>query len=666
MVMNRRKVGIAYCFIVVIALIAIGRIIELQFIHRPEPTRKTTRNERIECTRGSILSDDGRYLAFSIPEYLLTIDPCQAVDTLYEANIDSLAIYLARFYKDKSASYYKRLLDQNRNQGKRYLRVNKRLLTYQQMKEVSSFPILRNGRLGGGCVFEKVDHRNYPYGRLGFRTLGYIQHQDSIPKIGLEGSCDSILRGVHGSQPLRLSEGNRWIEDSEKDIIPPKDGLDIQTTIDIDIQDITQNALEELLKGKDGIQAATAIVMEVSSGEIKAMVNLEKTKKGGYDETYNYAIGRKGEPGSVFKAATLTMLLENKHISLNTEIPAVVNWQYGKGKPFTDNYLRSYSSISIKRGFEISSNNVFRMEAVKYYGDRPQEFLDNLTNKLMITKDFPLELRGFAHANLKSVSSKSWNMKDLPQIAMGYTVEITPLHTLNFYNAIANDGVMMKPHLVRNYQKDGVIIQEFKNEKLGEVCSKETAREVKKAMRGVVESVGGTGYKLLHDSPVSIAGKTGTARVVFPGTGKYEDKNGRMMYQATFIGFFPYEAPRYSMIIVAYSEPAHHALYGAAACPAFGTIARKIYAKSTDWNEGIKAKGSLPKKDRYSKLDLRDSLERGVIPNVVGLGLRDAMSNLESNGFSVSYEGGGRVASQNPNAGDSLRSRNIHLILSQE
>ena len=677
MQVNIKRVGVFYILFVVLALAAIGQIINLQFIHKPgrSYTKKTERQDVLPCTRGSILSDDGRYLAFSIPEYRMGMDCVQADSAVFASGIDSLAVCLANFYKDKKAAQYKKeIVDRRKeglNGGRRYLYLNRKLLTYQEMKEVSSFPILREGRARGGRSEEKVDHRTYPYGRLGFRTLGYIKDQHEIPTIGIEGSCDSILRGVDGVQPMRLTEGRNWIVDTDKPTVEPVDGLDVQLTLDIDLQDIAQNALIHVLSKTNEVHAGTVVVMEVATGEVKAMVNLEKDGKGGFDETYNYAIGRKGEPGSVFKCATLTTLLEDGKLTLDTEIPATVTWHYGGGAPFTDHYLDRYTTISVKRGFEISSNNVFRILAAKYYGNNPQEFLDKLTNERRITADFPFELGGFAHAALKRADLKegrnAWNPKDLPQIAMGYTVEITPLHTLNYYNAIANGGVMMRPHLVRNYQKGGHIEQEFKPEKMGTVCSPETAQEVWKAMRGVVESEGGTGYRVFKGCPVPVAGKTGTARIVFPGSGRYEDKAGHKMHQATFVGFFPSDAPKYSMIVVVYSEPTYNNFYGATwSGPVFREVVEQIYASAIDWQEPLARVGSLPQPDDIRRMQGTDDMKNGRVPDVTGMGLREALNLLEKQGWTVSFEGHGIVAGQRPAAGDSIREKQITLTLKEK
>ena len=656
---NQNKTAVAYLIVVAVALAAIVKIVLIQFHDKPENINEgdLERSNVLECTRGSILSGDGRYLAYSIPEYRLGIDPSLAADTLFYNNIDGLSRCLADFYQDKKASQYKKLLTDARSAGKHFIYINRKLLTYQEMQEVSSFPILSKGQRRGGLVLEKVDHRTYPYGRLAYRTLGYIKDQSEKPRIGIEGSCDSILRGIPGSQPMRRTEGKKWIPDYSKEAIDPIDGTDVQLTLDIDMQDIAQRALSNTLNKTSELHAGTVILMEVATGEIKAMVNLEKDGHGGFDETLNYAIGRKGEPGSVFKAATLACLLEDGRVSLDTEVPATVNWQYGK-RTFTDHYLDNYSTISVRRGFEISSNNVFRMLAAHNYDKDPDAFMNRLTDQMRITHDFPFELSGFAPANIKSTKNRSWNISDLPQTAMGYSVEITPLHTLNFYNALAGGGVMVRPHLVRNYQKDGVIVKEFPTEVLGTVCKESTAATLREAMRGVVEHQGGTGYRVFDGCPVEVAGKTGTARIVFPNTHKYDDAAGHKMHQATFVGFFPYSAPKYSMIVVVYSEPTFNNFYGATwSGPVFREIVENIYASDKKWNAPLESIGSLPERAVGNYLDFKP----GETPNVVGMGLHDALLALEKAGYKVSFEGSGKVAQQ-----ENLADQHIKLKLKEK
>lgn len=664
MKMNIARVGIVYCFLLIAGIVAVGRIIDLQFIHKPDPTsgvtKKITKDDVVECMRGSILSDDGRYLAYSIPEYRICMDCMQASDTLFNANIDSLSIKLASFYKDKSAAQYKLLITSQRNEERRYTVINKRLLTYQEMKTVSSFPILNKGLRRGGLQVEKFEHREYPYGRLAYRTLGYIRNNQERPKIGIEGKCDSILRGTNGIQPMKLTEHNNWIQDNEKLAVAPIDGTDIQTTINVDIQDIAETALLRVIKNSDMIMAGTAIVMEVGTGEIKALVNMEKTQDG-FDETYNYAIGRKGEPGSVFKLATLTVLLEDKKVTLDQKIKAVVQWSYrGRALP-PDNYLKSYDSISIQRGFEISSNNVFRMSAARYYDDNPARFIKQL-NDVKISYNYDFDINGFVKAHIKTPEDKSWAPVDLPQIAMGYTLELTPLHTICYYNAIANNGVMVKPHLIRNYRKNGAVIKDFPTETIGKVCSDETAAELHKALRGVV--VEGTGKTVFKGCKVAVAGKTGTARVVLE-SGGYMDRNGRKKHQATFAGFFPYESPKYSVIVVVYTGLTHQNFYGGTwAAPVVREIAEKLYASSPEWNNILYKKGACPEIQEYNNYIINDTLQG--IPNVIGMGLRDGLFTLENKGYNVTFSGSGIITSQEPKPGTITDKKTITLILSTD
>lgn len=662
--MNSRlyKVGGVFIFIVVMAIVAVIRIIDLQFIHKPDTSilAKTSKEREIPCTRGSILAADGRYMAFSIPEYKLCIDCTQANDSIFYCDVPALADSLANLYGDKSAREYENLLKSQREAGRRYTVINRRLVTYQQMRRAEKFPIFTLGRRKGGMIVEKYDHREYPYGKLAFRTLGHIKANE-WKSIGIEGSCDSILRGVPGVQPIRLTEHHNWIEDNERKRIEPIDGTDVQITIDIDMQDISERALRRQLAKSDELEAGCVILMETATGEIKAMVNMRKDEHGNFGEEYNYAIGRKGEPGSVFKLATLTLLLDEGKIKLDDEMKAVVSWQYGKGKPFVDHYLTKYDMISVLRGFEISSNNVFRMLAARYYGHDPAYFIDHLNNQLMISRNYKFDIEGFAKAKIQHPNDtlRYWSQADLPQIAMGYTLELTPMHTVTYYNAIANGGLMVQPRLVKNYQKNGVITKEFPVIEVGRVCKPETVKELHRAMRGVV--VEGTGKTVFKDCKVNVAGKTGTARVVRPN-GKYEGADGMKQHQATFAGFFPFENPKYTIIAVVYSAPTHGNFYGATwAGPVVREIAESIYANSPDWHEPLLAEGQLPALREYSGSVQNDTIQG--VPNVVGMGLRDGLNYLETLGYEVAFEGKGVITAQSPAPGSHPADRKVTLRL---
>ena len=661
---NIIKVGICFGLFVIGCLAAVIRILDYQLIHRPDPGEwaiQTSNEEPIACRRGSILATDGRYLAFSIPEYKVIMDCCQSDSAKFAKGVDSLAMGLAAILKDKPAKEYRKQLVGDRKAGKRYTRLTQRYVTYQEMKAICALPILRDGRFGGGVMTESYDRRQYPYGELAFRTLGHIRANETS-QAGIEGSCDSILKGTEGIRYTRKTEHNQWIEDTERPRVEPVDGIDVRSTIDIDIQDIAERALHRQLAKSDELEAGTVIVMETATGRIRAMANLRKEGKGKYKETYNYAIGQLGEPGSVFKLATLTILLDEGKVKLEDEMPATVSFQCGKGKPLVDHYLDRYKTISILRGFEISSNNVFRIQAYKHYGSNPAHYVDKLSKDLHINYRYDFDIRGLRNARIKHPNDGTyWAETDLPQIAMGYTVEVTPLHTLNFYNAIANDGVMVAPRLLEDFSKDGVILKEFPVETIGRVCKKETVKQLHRAMRSVVEN--GTGYWQFRDCKVAVAGKTGTSRVVMDN-GKYEDKFGRHKYQATFAGFFPYDHPEYTVMAVIYSFPTRGSFYGATwGGPVVCEIANEIYVNRPEWKQPVTPTAGLPKVEAPA-LPAQDSA--GCVPDVRGLGLRESLLLLEAAGFTVSATGHGKVVGQKPAPGTASADHSVELILSSD
>lgn len=668
---NIGKIGIVYTIFVLIAVIVVVKIIKIQYITPPkstEYTKKTIREDVTEGTRGSILASDGRYLAFSTPQYIIAMDCTVVPDSIFNADVEGLARALSEGYSERSTQEYVKLLkaQKNKNSGNKYLRLLKQSVSYEEMQNICSFPILNRGRARGGVILEKVDHREYPYGRLAYRTLGYLRNNQDKPKIGIEGSRDTILRGKSGLRPMRLIEHNQWIRDVEKDEIPPQDGMDIQITIDIDIQDIAEKALLKKISDEEDLTAGAAIVMDVKSGEIKAMVNMEK-RNGKFDETYNYAIGRLGEPGSVFKLATLVTVLEDKKATLETEMPAIVNWNYA-GRVFTDNYLRNYKEINVKKGLEISSNNVFRMLAALNYNKNPQSFVDKLNNDRKISYNYNFDIEGLGKASILGPKERKergmyWSDSDLPQIGMGYALELTPLHIISFYNAIANDGIMVKPHLIRNYQKHGVVKKEFPTEEISRVCSKETASKAKEALRGVVTGDNGTARVAFKGCKVDVAGKTGTARMVIPGSSSYMDASGRKMHQGSFVGFFPYENPKYSVIVVVYSRLATKNFYGGTwGGPVAREIVDKIYAASPDWNEAEVAGNKMPEQKPYPVEAENDTTEG--VPSVIGMGLRDALYLLESQGYRTVFTGEGKVVGEDPDAGTLIDQKEaIKLIL---
>lgn len=646
---NAIKVGIVYAIFLVIGIVAIARIVDLQFfdkgIEYDKYGMRLTREDPIEPIRGSILAADGRYLAFSTPEYFVAIDATVAPDSVFDANVRPLAEALARNYKERSADEYVNLLRNRRAEGKGYTRLLKQHVGYDEMKEISNYPLLNRGRRRGGLIVEQIDHREYPYDKLAYRALGYLRSSEEKPRIGVEGALDSILRGKPGVRPMRRIDKGLWIPDAEYAETPATNGPDVQISIDIDMQDIAQKALLHKIENEEDLLAGTVIVMEVATGEIRAMVNMEKDEKGRFTEQYNYAIGQLGEPGSVFKLATLVTALEDKKVTLDTRQPGDVIWHYGK-TAFEDTYLRNYSSITIRKGLEISSNNVFRRIAGEKYGKNPQSFVDKLNNERRISYNYDFDLPGMGRARIRDPKDKLWSPADLPQIGMGYAVQVTPLHILSFYNAIANDGIMVKPHLFVNLQRGGVVEHTYPIEEVGRVCSKETAALAKEALRGVVIGENGTARRAFADCKVHVAGKTGTARIALP-RGGYVDASGRKRHQGSFVGFFPYENPKYSIIVVVYSRLAAKNFYGGTwGGPVACEIIDNIYAKSPDWFTPLVSSGAMPQIAENQRPAQKDSTGA---PNVVGMGLRDAVYLLESQGYKVESIGRGKIVGQSLN-----------------
>ncbi len=670
MKLNVLKVAAFYAIFLVIAVAAVARIVDLQYfdkeVTREGIAKKDTRDDVTMPLRGSILAADGRNLAFSTPEYFIAMDCTVAPDSVFEANIRPLCEALAKNYKEKSADQYEALLREKRRSGKQYTKLLRRHVSHAEMREISQYPLLCEGQRKGGLIVEEIDHREYPYDKLAYRTLGYLRSSEDRPKIGVEGALDSVLRGKSGVRPMRLIDKNTWIPDSRKEEVPAVNGDDVQISIDIDMQDIAQKALLHKIEGEEDLEAGTVIVMEVATGEIRAMVNMEKDEHGRFTEQYNYAIGRLGEPGSVFKLATLVTALEDGKVTLDTKQRADVLWHYYRvKKPFEDTYLRNYSEITVRKGLEISSNNVFRRIAAEKYDKNPQEFVDKLNNERRISYNYDFDIPGMGKARISSPKDKHWSPADLPQIGMGYAVQLTPLHILSFYNAVANDGVMVKPHLFVNRQRGGNIVYTYPIETIGRVCSKETAAKAKEALRGVVIGENGTARRAFKNCKVHVAGKTGTARIALP-QGGYMDASGRKKHQGSFVGFFPYENPKYSIIVVVYSRLAARNFYGGTwGGPVACEIIDNIYASSPEWNAPEISSGAMPEIAEDSRAAHNDTISG--VPDVVGMGLRDAVYTLESRGYKVSSSGKGKVTGQRPAAGESAGAAkdSVTLLLSE-
>ncbi len=629
--------------------------------------------QKVKATRGNIYADDGSLLATSLPVYRVAFDPFLPHDALYNSHIDSLSYLLSRFYGDMSQKQYRTKLDRARKNERRYIILNRKEIGYQDKKVMERWPLFREGRLRGGIIFEKVEKRILPFSHLGYRTIGTVSADDK-GVVGLEYSFNRQLAGIDGEALFQKMTGGDWRPVYDGSEVRPKDGYDIQTTINVDLQDVTESAL---LKHLESHQAdyGVAVLMEVKTGEIKAISNLSRNSNGEYYERYNYAVGSQGarEPGSTFKLASMIALLEDSNINLTDSVDT------GNGEmKFFDETMRDhkpggYGKLTVKEVFEKSSNIGVAKLITEHFGSNPSKYTDYLKS---IGLDQPLgfQMVGEGVPYIKDPTDSTWSGLSLPWISHGYELRMTPLQTLALYNAVANNGKMIQPLIVKSVKKANKTIEKFESKVLNpKICSKETLRDVKLMLEGVVER--GTARNIRNDK-YKIAGKTGTAKKV---------ENGRYTnaYYTSFAGYFPAEDPQYSCIVVI-DEPKGYRIYGSdVAAPVFKEIADKIYALNTELHQELPDQralyaGVFPVIRNGNQYDLSMiSNELGIsnhsetssdwvktdvvnnsifwkdngikaerIPDVRGMTLRDAIYVLENVGLEVTVSGRGRVETQ--------------------
>ena len=597
-------------------VIVFFRILTIMFFYTPNEKllkmiKPKSEKHTIEAIRGSIYSHDNKLLASSVPSYQIYMD-CSVRRDYYRKDkkngennekewrkkAKDLSVELSNFFGDKSANDYYKFIINNREKNNKYVKIGRKL-SHIEFLTVKKFPLFRERSYIGGFIPESFDSRQYPYEGMARRVIGYVKNNTDIEGNikGIEGSYNAYLHGNNGTIYLKKTDDRGKIIDIDSTSIEVQHGYDIKTTLNVSFQDIADKALRRLLEEYDYIRGACAIVMDVKTGAIRTMANINRNEKdNSIGETINYAITEIKEPGSVFKAATLMTLLEDKKIELTSTVPTFNGkWRYA-GKLFEDEYLEHWKTdtISVLDGFKVSSNNVFRYLACLNYEDDPERYVDKLY-EYKIFENFDFDIKGLRSAIAPKVGDKSWSGTSLPSIAIGYSAAISPLQTVSFYNAIANKGKFMKPYLVEEIIDNGEVIRKTKPTILnGSICSKRTIKDVSYALRQVVE--GGTG-RGLKDLDFKIAGKTGTARMLidYERNGKhyssYVDPYGHRAHQASFAGFFPYEDPKYTAIVVVYGKKGGRDIYGSQyALPVFKEIAQNIYITDGSWRKQIKVK----------------------------------------------------------------------------
>lgn len=583
---------------VVFLLLGIGIIMKVIWLqYGPESEELKTKAEKttfervsLDAERGDILARDGRILATSVPTYDIRMDfAADGLDseTFYN-NVDSLSLMLASFFKDKSATAYKNLLvgEYKREKRNRYRLISPRRVSHLELKEISQFPLFRLGANRGGYMEVQHNMRVRPHGSLAMRTIGHYVN-DSI-KYGIEGSFNNQLKGTDGMTVMQRISGSFKVPVPDPMNVEPINGMDVVTTIDVELQDVAERALKEQLE-REQADWGTVILMEVATGEIHAMANV--TRKGKeLLEDYNYGIGARMEPGSTFKLATLIALIEDGKMSLDH----MIDCEYGRAMvgmtPRTRRLIRDSHAegvISLRRVFEVSSNIGIAKAALEVYGENQTRFVDFL-GTLGLDKPLGVEIAGERAPLINRPGTRAWHGTSLAMMSHGYAMEITPLHTLALYNAVANNGRLMRPQLVKEVKSFGRTIYKFNSEALNPaICSSETIQKVKECLEGVVDE--GTA-RMLKNPHYTVAAKTGTAQVAF-GSGGYTDRYGGRNYLGTMVGYFPADNPKYSCIVAmkTYYRPGYaRTYYGTAlAGPVFKSISDRVYAANPSWHESV-------------------------------------------------------------------------------
>lgn len=632
--------------LLVFALVLIGKLIHIQFYENTEglglDPKALVKNVVLKPSRGNIYAADGNILATSIPRYELHWDAVTPSKHLFDTQKKALADSMA-LVSSKKASQIVKNLERARRQKNRYWLVGKDL-SYAEYLRYKTFPIFKQSVYRGGLIVEQEIQREQPLGKIAERTIGY-EKQDkdgTFFRVGLEGAFSEYLRGDSGLRLKQKIANGQWKPISDSNEKEPTEGYDLYTTLDVNIQDIAHNALLSQLE-KFEAEHGTVVVMEVQSGAIKAIANLGRTTQGKYFEKLNYAVGEAHEPGSTFKLMGMIAALEDKVIDQNSLIETGNGEMmfYGKYK-VKDSKRGGYGTLTAAKAFEVSSNVGLVKMVYDNYKEEPKKFVDRLYN-MGINKPLGLPIRGEGLPKIPYPTDSDWDGLDLPWMAYGYGVSLTPLQILTFYNAIANNGEMVKPRFLNKISNFGTAPTKVFSKKVlnPSICSQETLNKVQQMLFNVVDKKWGTGYSI-KDPMLKMAGKTGTCQVDYT--------TDEVQYISSFVGYYPVEEPKYSCIVVIHKPNKKKGYYGATvAAPVFKTIAKKIF-NNIPYEVKIQA-ADLAILDQEDKA-LED---KKVMPNLAGLSKKEAVETLKAKGLKVVVKGTGLVRSQSPKAGTPIK-----------
>lgn len=689
------RVGLLYIGMVTFSLIVLIKVLYIQLFEgvywKSKAYHLSQKNITIEPMRGNILSSNGKILATSVPYYEIRIDfRAEGLNKdIFYKHVDSLSIYLSQIFRNKTAKEYKNELTNAFERGYRYYLL-KRRVTYDEYKALKKLPLFRLGSNKGGFIANRIYFRTKPFKQLASRTIGYTIANRGV--VGIEGGFDNYLKGKEGVQLMQRLSGNVWMPINNGNTIEPKDGFDVVTTIDINLQDVVHHSLLNHLK-KHGAKYGSVIVMETNTGYIKAIANLQyDSVLQDYTEKFNYSLGESVEPGSIFKLVTMLAALEEGCIKLSDTINTGNGEISYYGIKMRDAHRGGYGKISVADAFAFSSNVGTSIIATTCFGKNPRLFVQRIYN-LHLNEKLGLDIKGEGIPIIKDPADTSWSGITLPWMSIGYEVKLTPMQILTLYNAVANNGKMLKPLLVKELRYRGETVKRFEPFVINpSICSESTLKDLKTILEMVVEK--GTA-KNLNNSPYKIAGKTGTAQIA-RGKYGYKDENAQKTYRASFVGYFPADNPKFSIIVVV-NSPSKSVYYGnLVAGPIFKEIADKIYANHVDLQKDFvnedNAKSSPPifKKGYFKDLltlnrlynkskaidnstsewlnpvTINNHIEfkpckvsESLMPNVIGMGLRDAMHILGNCGLEVRVIGRGKVVKQSLSAGSKIEKGDI-------
>lgn len=671
----------------VISLLIIGKIVRIQFVEAHDLVASSSdsnnvRYRTIPANRGSLYSADGKLIATSVPVFDIRMDLGNPSITREEFadKLDSIAMGLHLIFRDRTFGEYRELLAEGRRTNNRYLLI-KRKVSYEDLTRVRGLPILERGKFKGGLIAEPRDIRQMPYRNLAYRTIGWDK-DGTIYDVGLEGAYSKFLSGIDGVQLVKRLPNGIWRPVTSYYLIEPQHGMDVHTTIDMYIQDIAESALMRQLQTSNAHHGCV-IVMEVATGSIKAIVNLQRNSGDTiYSEQYNHAIGESYEPGSTFKLASIMAALEDGLVTLDDTVDIGMGSYSYYGYEMKDASSIERGKISVARAFEISSNVGISKTIYKAYSKKPSLFSERL-GRMQFGKPLGIEVPGEGMPMLKKPDDRSWSRITLPWMAIGYEVKTTPLQLLTFYNAVANDGKMVKPRFVTHVTKTGNTEQQFGTEVLVDrIASPGTIKLLQELLVRVVDH--GTATNI-RSNIYKIAGKTGTAKIA-SGTSGYVSAD----YTASFAGYFPADQPKYSCIVVI-NKPLGLYYGGHIAAPVFRTIADKIYAGFLDSpheamfpfrtftfpepgagrleekmllyrNLGINIIDSSAGSQWVSGRGVQEAIlftptpvAPGIMPDLRGMNIRDVIAILEKQGVKVLPNGRGRVTAQSVSYGTAIK-----------